>query len=152
MKPIYSKFTVLLLSLFFFSMYSNELKAFTIGDGDITHKSGKSDELVVLWTSGDPEVAKKMVFMYVYNAKKQGWWKELTFIIWGPSSRLLAEDKELQNQLKKMKEIGIKLKACKACADQYSVSEKLEKLGVEVKYMGKPLTDYIKGDSHVLTF
>jgi hypothetical protein len=27
-----------------------------------------SEKLVVLWTSGDPEVAKKMVFMYTYNA------------------------------------------------------------------------------------
>ena len=33
------------------------------------------DHLVVVWSSGDPEVAHKMVFMYTYNAKKNGWWK-----------------------------------------------------------------------------
>mgnify|MGYP006291001309 CR=1 FL=1 len=110
------------------------------------------EKLVVLWTSGDPEVAEKMVFMYVYNAKKYEWWQEITFIIWGPSSKLLAENDSLQQQLKKMKEEGIKLEACKACADQYGVTGKLEELGVKVKYMGQPLTDYIKGDHHVITF
>ncbi|KXS47386.1 MAG: hypothetical protein AWL62_2688, partial [Halanaerobium sp. T82-1] len=32
------------------------------------------NSLVVLWTSGDKEVAKKMVFMYTLNAKTRGWW------------------------------------------------------------------------------
>ena len=112
----------------------------------------EEDHLVVLWTSRDADVAKKMVFMYVYNAKKYAWWKEITFIIWGPSSKLLAEDEGLQEELQKMKEEGIVLEACKACADQYGVSENLKALGVDVKYMGVPLTKYIKSNSHVVTF
>ncbi len=112
----------------------------------------QSSELVVLWTSGDVEVAKKMVFMYVYNAKKYEWWDKITFIIWGPSSKLLADNKKLQEILKKMKEEGVILKACKACADQYKVSDKLRELGVDVKYMGKPLTEYIKQGKEILTF
>ncbi|MFC2104414.1 DsrE family protein [Bacteroidota bacterium] len=111
-----------------------------------------SEKLVVLWTSGDAEVAKKMVYMYTYNAKKYGWWKDITFIIWGPSSKLLSEDTELQDYLKLMKEEGIVLEACKACADMYNVSDKLTELGVDVKYMGTVLTDYIKGEHHVITF
>ena len=110
------------------------------------------DSLVVLWTSGDREVALKMVFMYTLNAKLRGWWDEVTFIIWGPSSKLLSTDQELQQQIKKFKEEGIILEACKACADQYGVSSDLEDLGVDVKYMGEPLTDYIKGDTEVITF
>lgn len=112
----------------------------------------ENEKLVVLWTSGDVEVAKKMVFMYTYNAKKYGWWKDISFIIWGPSSKLLSEDTELQDILKKMKEEGIKLEACKACADEYGVSDKLTKLGVDVKYMGTVLTEYIKSEKHVITF
>ncbi len=111
-----------------------------------------SEKLIVLWTSGDAEVAKKMVFMYTYNAKRYGWWKDITFIIWGPSSKLLSEDTELQHYLKKMKDEGIKLEACKACADEYGVSDKLTKLGVDVKYMGTALTEYIKSEKHVITF
>jgi len=108
--------------------------------------------LVVLWTSGDREVAMKMVFMYTLNAKKNGWWKDVTFIIWGPSAKLASEDKEIQEGIRGMKEQGIVLEACKACSDMYDVSGDLEKLGVDVKWMGVPLTEYIKGNNKVLTF
>lgn len=112
------------------------------------------EKLVVLWTSGDRDVALKMVFMYTYNAStpRFGWWKDITLIVWGPSSKLLSEDKELQDYVKKMKKAGIRLEACKACADMYGVSDKLAALGVDVKYMGDVLTSYIKEGRHVLTF
>lgn len=111
-----------------------------------------SDSLVILWTSSDKEVAEKMVFMYTINAKKQGWWQDIKFIIWGPSSKLLSQDLELQNQIKDFIKQGIKVEACKACTDQYGVSDNLAELGIEVKYMGEPLSDYIKEDRKVLTF
>ena len=112
----------------------------------------KKNPLVVIWTSGDREVALKMVFMYTYNAKLRGWWDDIIFIVWGPSEKLLAEDKELQNYLKKMLETEIVVEACKACSDMYGVSDQLEKLGVDVKFMGVPLTDYLKGDMNIITF
>lgn len=109
------------------------------------------DKLVVLWTSGDRDVALKTVCMYAFNAKIWEWWNDITLIVWGPSVKLLSEDEELQAELKKMMEAGVVVKACKACADQYGVSEKLEELGVDVKYTGKEFTDYIKEGRHVLT-
>lgn len=114
--------------------------------------SVKPDKLMVLWTSGDRDVALKMVFMYTFNAKKQGWWEHIRFVIWGPSSLLLSVDKELQQELKKMQEAGVEIQACKACADMYGVSEKLSSLGVEVKYMGVPLTEMLKSGWTSLTF
>ena len=114
--------------------------------------SNASDKLIVLWTSGDRDVALKMVFMYVYNAKKFRWWEDITLIVWGPSSKLTSEDKEIQSQITNMMEKGVVIKACKACADQYGVSAKLETLGIEVKYMGQELTQYIKNGTHVVTF
>ncbi len=51
-----------------------------------------------------------------------------------------------------MKDAGIVLEACKACSDSYGVSEKLEKLGVNVKYMGEPFTAYIKKGRKIITF
>lgn len=109
------------------------------------------NKLVVVWTSGDKEVAMKMVFMYTYNARKYGWWDDITLLVWGPSSKLLSEDKELQDYIKEMKEVGVNLLACKGCSDLYEVSEDLEKLGITVKYTGKDLTDFIK-NRHVVTF
>ncbi len=111
-----------------------------------------ADRLVVLWTSGDRDVAMNMVFMYALNAKLAGWWEDVTFIVWGPSARLLSGDAELQAELEKMKKAGIVLEACIACSERYGVTEKLRELGVDVKGMGKPLTAYIKEGRRVLTF
>mgnify|MGYP001815972744 FL=1 len=110
-----------------------------------------NDKLVVLWTSGDREVALKMVFMYTYNAKARGWWEDITLVVWGPSAKLLTEDKELQDYMARIMEAGVTVKACKGCSDQYGVSEKLEELGITVLYIGKELTDYIKEGREMLT-
>ena len=111
----------------------------------------KEDSLVVLWASGDPEVALKMVFMYTLNCKLQGWWNEVTLIVWGPSAKILSENVQLQKYIQKMKDAGVILEACKACADLYHVSPKLKELGIDVKYMGQHLTDYLKSDKVVLS-
>jgi len=111
----------------------------------------EDEKLVILWTSGDRDVALKMVFMYTYNAKKNDWWKDITLVVWGPSAKLLTEDSELQEYMQRIMEVGVEVRACKGCADQYGVSEKLEALGVTVLYIGKELTDYIKQGRNVLT-
>ena len=110
-----------------------------------------ASRLVVLWTSGDKEVAEKMVFMYTLNARVREWWPEVTLIVWGPSARLLANDADLQDYLPKLREAGVKVMACKACTDSYGVSESLSSLGIEVKYMGEPFTHYLRGDYQVIT-
>lgn len=114
--------------------------------------ASNAEKLNILWTSSDKEVALKMVFMYAYNARKQGWWKEVQLIIWGPSAKLTSEDKDIQDYLKRMKNAGVIIVACRACADQYGVSKKLEGLGIEVKYMGQPLTDILKRGEKLITF
>ncbi len=103
-----------------------------------------SNKLAVLWTSGDVDVADKMCFMYTYNAKKQGWFDEVVLIIWGPSAKLLSENKKLQDYVKKMKEAGVVVEACVACARMYGVDEDLAEMGIDVKGMGTPLTKYLK--------
>jgi hypothetical protein len=118
----------------------------------MANQEATEDRLVVLWTSGDRDVALKMVFMYTFNAKLNGWWKDICLIIWGPSAKLLAVDIELQDYIKKMKDAGVELRACIACADSYGVSETLRKLGVTVEGMGKPLTQMLKEGQKVITF
>ena len=108
--------------------------------------------LVVLWTSGDPEVAHKVCLMYTHAAAKNKWFTEVRLIVWGPSARLLAADKDLQAKIKAMMADGIKIQACVVCADSYGVSDRLRDMGIEVKGMGQPLSDYVQGDWKVLTF
>ena len=109
-----------------------------------------SEKLVVLWTSGDKEVAEKMVLMYTFNSKRFDWWKDITLVVWGPSQKVLVENKDIQDYVKKIMDQGTAVKACKGCSDMYEISDQLEKLGVEVKYMGE-ITDYMKEGRHVLT-
>jgi hypothetical protein len=112
---------------------------------------GTQSELVVLWTSGDREQAVNMAFMYAFNSLARGWWEEVTLIVWGPSARLLCQDAGLQEEIARMKEGGVNLLACKACADKYGVAEELERLGVKVLYMGRALTDYLQQGYRVLS-
>jgi hypothetical protein len=51
-----------------------------------------------------------------------------------------------------MKKDGVILEACIACSDLLGVTEKLLELGVDVKGMGIPLTEYLKGGYRVLTY
>jgi len=116
------------------------------------NENANLDKLVVLWTSGNREVALKMVLRYTLNAKKREWWKDICLIIWGPSSKLLSEDLELQEYITQIKEAGVKIEACKGCTDDYGISSKLEEFGIDVKYMGLPFTEYLKNDCKVITF
>ena len=111
-----------------------------------------SSKLAVLWTSGDPDVAHKVCFMYTHTAKKVKWFDEVTLIIWGPSQRLLVGDKSLQEKVKAMMKDGIIVEACIACASSYDLVDEIKAMGITVKGMGSPLTEYLKSDWKVLTF
>jgi hypothetical protein len=84
--------------------------------------------------------------MYTFNAKRLKWWSTVRLLVWGPSAKLLSVDQELQDSIKKMKEMGVELYACKGCADSYGVTEKLEELGITVMYTGEALTNMLKSE------
>lgn len=117
-----------------------------------TETSSPKDTLVVIWSSGDPEVAEKVCLMYTHASAKYDWFEQVTLIVWGPSANLLANNKTLQDKIKAMNSDGIKLQACVVCADSYGVSDKLRDIGIEVIGMGKPLTNYLKKGYSVLNF
>jgi len=110
------------------------------------------DSLVILWATGDRDVALYSAFMYGLNSKLRGWWDDVTLIVWGSSSKLLANDIELQEHVTTMIEAGVVVEACKSCSDHFGVSGTLSNLGVDVKGMGEPLTSYLKEGRHVLTY
>ncbi len=111
-----------------------------------------SDKLAVMFVSDDPMVGERVAFMYTVNAKRQGWFDDVVFIIWGPSAKLVGENIKMQEQVKELIKAGVRVEACKACSDAYETSDELVEIGVDVKYMGKPLTQYLKSDYKVLTF
>lgn len=110
-----------------------------------------TDHLYLLWTHANPITAERMVFMYSVNSLKKGWWEKVTVIVWGDPARFVAEDAAIQKTVTKAKDAGVHLIACKACADQLGVTERLEALGIEVIYTGELLTRLLKGGETLLT-
>jgi hypothetical protein len=109
------------------------------------------DKIHILWTTDSKITALNMLAIYVLNAKLRGWWKEINVIIWGASAKLVAEDTQVQTEVLEMISAGINVEACKDCSDVCGVTSDLERLGVNVRYMGQSLTDYIKSGEPVLT-
>ena len=110
------------------------------------------NKLAVVWTSDDPYVAHRVCLMYTHAAKNAKWFKDVTLIIWGPSAKLITEDESLQDKVAAMQADGVVVQACIVCADAYGVTENLRDMGIEVKGMGKPLSDMLKTGWKVLTF
>ena len=109
--------------------------------------------LVVLWTSGDPDVAHRVALMYAHGAKTANWFEEVRVIVWGPSQRILVGDKDLKAKIADMKKDGVIVEACSACAGSFGVAEALRELDLPVKPMGNPLTEYLKDSKYkVITF
>jgi hypothetical protein len=108
----------------------------------------KIEKLTILWTSDNEETALNMLLMYTLKSNVNHWWKECNLITWGPSNKLLCQNQEVQLRLKQIMEAGVKVFACKRCAEEYGLVDQLEDLGVEVKFMGEPLTNYLQDESY----
>jgi hypothetical protein len=111
----------------------------------------QATELLILWTDSDKETAINMVSMYAWNSIQKGWWKEVTVMIWGGSSKLAADDPDIKEHLKKLRDSGIRVIACKQCALNYAVVEKLEAQGIEVFFTGEYLSEWIKSDKKLIS-
>jgi hypothetical protein len=109
------------------------------------------EKLNILWTTDNKDTVFNMLIMYAFNAKTKGWWENVNLIIWGASARLVGNDPEVQQKITEMIQQGIRIEACKACCDNFGVTDKLLSLGIDVRYMGEPLTQYIKSGENILT-
>jgi hypothetical protein len=109
-------------------------------------------KLNVLWTTAEQDVAIRMIFIYLMDAKGMGWFDEIDLIIWGPSAKLVAQDKQVQQELDFLMQSGINVIACEGCTQAYKVSDQLRALGINVKFMGEPLTSILHSDEKLITF
>jgi hypothetical protein len=111
----------------------------------------KPNTLLVLWKTAERDTALNMVLMYVYNAKVNGWWQDLTLLIWGSSPRLLCADGLIQKKVDEIKDAGVRVIACKKCAENLGLVDKIEAMGIDVFYTGEFLTDWIKSSMPMIT-
>lgn len=109
------------------------------------------DKLNILWTTTDKETVSNLISMYSINTLTNGLWDEMNIIVWGASSKLIGEDKDVQAEVRKMIAAGVKIEGCLACSDILGVTEILRSLGIDLKYMGEPFTKYLKNDEKMIT-
>jgi hypothetical protein len=81
--------------------------------------------------------------MYATNAKKRGWMDEVKLVFFGPSQKLLVNDKAVQEAVQGFNNLE-DFVACKALADQEKISDQIAQLGVKVEYVGSLISNYMK--------
>lgn len=107
--------------------------------------------LNILWTNDNVLTAEKMVFMYALVAKRRNLWDEVRIIIWGATTKLVAESTLIQELIEEAILEGIDVSACRSCADQLGVTEVLEGLDIDVLYQAEPFTQILKDDEKLIT-
>lgn len=111
------------------------------------------NKLVILWKTDNDIDIHNLVLPYAYNAYAKKWFDEVTLLIWGASQKRVLEDKMISERVKNLKNQGIRVVACKMCAEAIHTSEYLKGLSVEVVYTGELLSDALKAnDTQVVTF
>ena len=110
------------------------------------------NKLLIVWSTEELEVAKKMVLLYSSVILPRNYWDEAHLMIWGASARLLAGNEELQEMVQNIQATGVNTSACVVCSDDYGVTEKLVELGIDVTHTGEFLTEALQSDWKVLTF
>jgi len=110
------------------------------------------NKLLIVWSTAEIEVVKKMILLYGSVILPRGYWDEAHIMIWGPSAKLLAENKELQKRVAEVRDTGVTFSCCVVCSDDYGVTQKLASLGKDMIHTGEMLTSSLQNDWKVITF
>ena len=110
-----------------------------------------NDKLTILWTTDNKDTVFNMLAMYALNSKNRGWWKHINIILWGASVKLVANDTQVQTEILEMLQSGITIEACQDCFENFGVASIITNLGITVRYMGIPLTEYLKNGEKILS-
>jgi hypothetical protein len=103
---------------------------------------------ILIWLASGEKSKLMPGILYGTNAKKYGWVEDVKFVVFGDSEKLLAEDDELFNMVPQDMEPVF----CKFVSDEMKISEKLEKKGAKVIYVGDYISNLIKEGYQVITF
>ena len=108
-------------------------------------------KLHILWTNGNIDTSLHMVMMYATNSMRNGWWDAITVIIWGAPTKLVCENTDVQQAIRKAMDAGVKFSTCVDCAKILGAEKKLSKLGVEILPWGMPLTKLLRGEGTLIS-
>lgn len=105
------------------------------------------ENLLIVWTNGDVEVANKFPLLYSNVILEREYWKTAHLMLWGPSILLAKNDKNIQEKLKEIQKTGVTMSACIVCVEEYEATSILEELKIEITHTGVFLTQALKDES-----
>ncbi len=106
------------------------------------------ENLLIVWTNGDIEVANKFPLLYSSVILDRGYWKTAHLMLWGPSIKLAKDNIQIQEQLKKIQKTGVKMSACVVCVEDYDATSILNELNIEITHTGELLTLALKDETY----
>ncbi len=101
-----------------------------------------SDKLLVIIASGDREKVLTAL-MYAKNNIKYGWIPDVQVIFFGPAENLLVSDSDVTASAAELANLSQPL-ACQFLSDRDNLSERIERLGIEVDYVGTVIADLLR--------
>ena len=104
------------------------------------------NNLLIVWSNGDIEVANKFPLLYSSVILEREYWKKAHLMLWGPSIKLAKKDKKIQEKLLEIQKTGVKMSACIVCVEDYNAVKQLEKLNIKVEHTGELLTKALKSE------
>ncbi|MHA1585193.1 MAG: DsrE family protein [Promethearchaeota archaeon] len=111
------------------------------------------NRMFIIVSNADPRIMTDVAFPYVRNASRNGWMNSIRLILWGPSQKSIVQALELKAAIMDLlKEDHVEIWACKQCSEDYQISDKLEQLGVIIKYIGEDISEMLKEGWYQLTF
>jgi hypothetical protein len=100
-------------------------------------------KVLIVISSSDREVVWTAL-LYARAAIASDWMGAAKVILWGPSSRVVADDAELRGNVREVIALGERVYVCKACSDRYGATEALAELGCTVEYVGPVSSGFIE--------
>lgn len=85
-----------------------------------------------------------MALMYAHAAKRAEWFERVRLIACGSSQKLIVADKDIRAKLTAMMDNGMRVEACIACAQTFSLVDELRGLGLPVIGQDEPLSRIMK--------
>lgn len=102
-----------------------------------------TDKVLIIISTSDAGKAQTGA-MYALNALKYGWMEDVKIILFGPAQDLLLDDEKFRELIQEYQEIEENVVACKFISDRDEKGKELDKLGIQVEYVGEMISNYIK--------
>lgn len=108
-------------------------------------------KVLLIVSSGDKNViSTAMVFGIVsFEAKL---YEDIKVFFFGPSEKVITEDKDLQSSLSKLIKDGITPVACVNLSNAFDITPKLTKLGFNAIPVGEAIADLVNKDYVTMVF